>query len=82
MSYEAVDPEFKNENLYAEWMSKGQKASGNLNVEEAINSYFNKKYFGAKETIMVGLFFQIVQLAAFGIATSNWYNKQNLIFVF
>ncbi|CAF4997577.1 unnamed protein product, partial [Rotaria socialis] len=25
-----------------------------------------------KETIMVGLFFQIVQLAAFGIATSNW----------
>ncbi|CAF4800093.1 unnamed protein product [Rotaria sp. Silwood1] len=31
-----------------------------------------QKYFGAKETIMVGLFFQIVQLAAFGIATSNW----------
>ncbi|CAF2743614.1 unnamed protein product [Rotaria sp. Silwood2] len=30
-----------------------------------------QKYFGAKETIMVGLFFQIVQLAAFGIATSN-----------
>ncbi|UJR30225.1 hypothetical protein I4U23_017763 [Adineta vaga] len=30
------------------------------------------QYFGAKETIMVGLFFQIVQLAAFGIATSNW----------
>ncbi|CAF4001562.1 unnamed protein product [Rotaria sp. Silwood1] len=29
-------------------------------------------YFGAKDTIMVGLFFQIVQLAAFGIATSNW----------
>jgi hypothetical protein len=33
---------------------------------------FLQKYFGAKETIMVGLFFQIVQLAAFGIATSNW----------
>ncbi|CAF1133727.1 unnamed protein product [Adineta ricciae] len=31
-----------------------------------------QKYFGAKETIMVGLFFQIVQLAAFGIATSTW----------
>ncbi|CAF1495842.1 unnamed protein product, partial [Rotaria sordida] len=30
-----------------------------------------QRYFGAKETIMVGLFFQIVQLAAFGIATSN-----------
>ncbi|CAF5184114.1 unnamed protein product, partial [Rotaria magnacalcarata] len=31
-----------------------------------------QKYFGSKETIMVGLFFQIVQLAAYGIATSNW----------
>ncbi|CAF2868506.1 unnamed protein product [Rotaria sp. Silwood2] len=31
-----------------------------------------QKYFGVKETIMVGLFFKIVQLAAFGIATSNW----------
>ncbi|CAF4534956.1 unnamed protein product, partial [Rotaria sp. Silwood2] len=30
-----------------------------------------QKYFGVKETIMVGLFFKIVQLAAFGIATSN-----------
>ncbi|CAF0971911.1 unnamed protein product [Didymodactylos carnosus] len=31
-----------------------------------------QRYFGSKETIMVGLFFQIVQLAAYGIATSNW----------
>ncbi|CAF1378366.1 unnamed protein product [Adineta steineri] len=31
-----------------------------------------QKYFGSKETIMVGLFFQIVQLAAYGVATSNW----------
>jgi hypothetical protein len=25
---------------------------------------------------MVGLFFQIVQLAAYGIATSNWYDTK------
>jgi len=31
-----------------------------------------QRYFGSKETIMVGLFFQIVQLAAYGVATSNW----------
>ena len=31
-----------------------------------------QRYFGAKETIMVGLFFQVVQLAAYGVATSNW----------
>jgi len=39
-----------------------------------------QRYFGAKETIMVGLFFQIVQLAAFGIATSNWYDKNQYSF--
>jgi hypothetical protein len=27
---------------------------------------------------MVGLFFQIVQLAAYGIATSNWYERATL----
>ncbi len=35
-----------------------------------------QRYFGSKETIMVGLFFQIVQLTAYGIATSNWYEKK------
>jgi hypothetical protein len=31
---------------------------------------------------MVGLFFQIVQLAAYGVATSNWYDTKKKTSIF